>query len=225
MSVSDELDFVPSAIDALSSIQPIPTKKTLMLVNNFIVNTVDFINKFSALCERKLAKISLHTQKLETQLLLLETKLESVPWTDETPQMEPTQTTTIASSQPTEQSAPRGSPPPPEAAEASLQQASAPVSAPVSAPAAPVVSAPVAAPPAPAFTGPKLKDDPRFEKYFRMLRAGLPKQVVRFKIQADSQGEIDPDIIDCDPEGPAPPMSEALAKAVVPAADSGDESD
>lgn len=45
------------------------------------------------------------------------------------------------------------------------------------------------------------------------------------KILGDTQGEVDPDIVDLDPESPAPPMSAALAQAVVPAADSGDESD
>lgn len=44
--------------DALSNIGAIPTRKTLMLVNNFISNTVDFMNKFAVLCERKLSKIS-----------------------------------------------------------------------------------------------------------------------------------------------------------------------
>lgn len=182
--MSDELDFAPNPMDALSSIQPIPTKKTLMLVNNFIVNTVDFINKFSALCERKLAKISIHTQKLETQLILLETKLESVPWTEADTQTMPSSSASVSNTgtsavegtldtQPPPPTSAR--PPPPSAAEASLQIA---VSAPLPAIAAPVVVA------APVAAGPKMKDDPRFEKYFRMLRAGIPKPVSIFPLSS-----------------------------------------
>jgi WASH complex subunit CCDC53 len=80
MSESDSEYDVTS--DGLSNIGSIPTKKTLMLVNNFITNTVDFMNKFASLCEKKLLAVSTQTQKLEITLNLLEAKLESVPWLD-----------------------------------------------------------------------------------------------------------------------------------------------
>ena len=51
-----------------------------MIVNNFVINTADFINKFSMICERKLNKISQQIQRLEIVLAILEAKLDSIPW-------------------------------------------------------------------------------------------------------------------------------------------------
>ena len=50
----------PSGSDdgpSLAGLQPIPTKKTLMVLNSFIINTVDFLNKFSAVSEQKLLQV------------------------------------------------------------------------------------------------------------------------------------------------------------------------
>ena len=47
-----------------------------------------------------------------------------------------------------------------------------------------------------------LRDDPRFEKYFRMLRMGLPAAAVSHAAERDG---LDPSVIDCDPDAPAPP--------------------
>ncbi|KAL3808775.1 hypothetical protein ACHAXA_005500 [Cyclostephanos tholiformis] len=47
--------------------------------------------------------------------------------------------------------------------------------------------------------GPKLKDDPKYEKYYRMMRMGLPKEAVRHAMTRDN---LDPSILDLDPEDP-----------------------
>ena len=49
----------PSTDDgpSLAGLQPIPTKKTLMVINSFIINTVDFLNKFNAVSEQKLLQV------------------------------------------------------------------------------------------------------------------------------------------------------------------------
>lgn len=63
-----------------NSMGAIPTRRTLLIINNFIINTTDFMNKFAALCERKLNRVAQQLTKLEIVLSLLEAKLESIPW-------------------------------------------------------------------------------------------------------------------------------------------------
>jgi hypothetical protein len=203
-----DFDVTPSgALDnaeALSNIHPIPNKKTLMLVNAFIINTVDFMNKFAALCERKIAKVSTHTQKLEVMLGLLEAKLESVPWLDSmqagadaVQAPAPATTTVAAAPAPTPSDA--GIPPPPPGLVPGAAAASAPAAAaPAAAPAAPE-PAPA---PAPAADVILLREDSRFSKFFKMLSYNIPKQSVQHKMTSEG---LDPSILDMDPEGPAPP--------------------
>lgn len=47
-----------------------------------------------------------------------------------------------------------------------------------------------------------LKNDPKYEQYFKMLRFGHPKEVVKHKMQRDG---LDPWVMDCDPNKPLPP--------------------
>ena len=65
---------------SLAGLQPIPTKKTLMVLNSFIINTVDFLNKFNAVSEQKLLQVHHAIQRVEITLALLEGKLDSVAW-------------------------------------------------------------------------------------------------------------------------------------------------
>jgi len=159
----------------LQGLQPIPAKKTLMIVNSFIINTVDFLNKFTSVAEEKLRKVQQAIQRLEITLALLEGKLDSVPW--------------VASGQP---------PPPSTTAAASVPATVASSSVPSrdNQPSPSVDSPPP--PPVPVIA---LKDDDRYKKYFKMQSMGVPNQALRMKMSADG---VDPDIIDMDPEGPAP---------------------
>mmetsp|Transcript_23417 Transcript_23417/g.30402 ORF Transcript_23417/g.30402 Transcript_23417/m.30402 type:complete len:197 (-) Transcript_23417:648-1238(-) len=58
---------------------PIPQVHTVMLVNNFIVNTTEFVNEFASTCEEKLSQVSRRLSDVELTLALLEAKLNSVP--------------------------------------------------------------------------------------------------------------------------------------------------
>eukprot|EP00854_Cymbomonas_tetramitiformis_P021364 gene21364-25678_t len=40
------------------SLAPVPDQKTLVLVNTFIIQTAGLLNRFSALCERKLEAVN-----------------------------------------------------------------------------------------------------------------------------------------------------------------------
>jgi len=77
-------------------------------------------------------------------------------------------------------------------------------------------ASPAAAAPAPAAStaatgGAKLKDDPKYAKYFKMLKMHLPPQAVKNKMEAEG---LDPAIIDMDPEGPPPAAAPAATDGV-----------
>ena len=60
-----------------------------------------------------------------------------------------------------------------------------------------------------AASGPvKLKDDPKFSKYFKMLKMHLPPPAVKQKMSAEG---LDPSILDMDPEGLSPNQPPAAA--------------
>jgi len=61
------------------TLPPIPYKKTVTLVNNFVINTTEFLNKFSYLCEQKLGKVTADIERLEITMNILEAKLASIP--------------------------------------------------------------------------------------------------------------------------------------------------
>lgn len=63
----------------LSKIECIPPKNTIATINQFILNTTDFINRFAFFSEEKLLYLDENVEKLETQLILLEKKLETIP--------------------------------------------------------------------------------------------------------------------------------------------------
>uniref|UniRef100_H3H664 FH2 domain-containing protein n=3 Tax=Phytophthora ramorum TaxID=164328 RepID=H3H664_PHYRM len=81
---------------------------------------------------------------------------------------------------------------------------------------APVAATAGAATPSPAAGGDQtpLKDHPTYQKYFTMLKVGLPAPVVKHKMQSEN---VDPTILDMDPNKPLPetpaPALDAEAEA------------
>merc|ERR1712228_1034054 len=75
-------NFVPPPDSELKMdiLAPVPVKKTLLIVNTFVVNTAAFLNKFVSTCEAKLHQINTDIQRMETTMLLLESKLSSIDW-------------------------------------------------------------------------------------------------------------------------------------------------
>ncbi len=236
-----DAEITSTGPEGLTNIRSIPTKKTLMLINNFITNTADFMNKFAVLCERKLAKIALNTQKLEITLELLEAKLESVPWLEDAP----AGASAAAAAAPmpaapaAAPAAPTSSlPPPPPPPGTSLLPPPPPPPGmstlpppPNMAPAGTVATitatttSALPPPPPPASTDTALvpvasnatpvKDDPRFSKFYMMLKVGIPPPAVKIKM---SQEGLDPNVLDMDPDAPAPPGAPPAAadRALVP---------
>ncbi|KAF5926529.1 hypothetical protein HPG69_001157, partial [Diceros bicornis minor] len=61
----------------------IQQKRTVAFLNQFVVHTVQFLNRFSTVCEEKLADLSLRIQQIETTLNILDAKLSSIPGLDD----------------------------------------------------------------------------------------------------------------------------------------------
>ena len=60
-------------------IKALPIHSTLMLINNFVINTTSFLNQFSETIEKKISSVSSKVTELEIMLAVLEAKLNSVP--------------------------------------------------------------------------------------------------------------------------------------------------
>ncbi|XP_057243415.1 WASH complex subunit 3-like isoform X1 [Malurus melanocephalus] len=74
----DGLPIVGSGID-LTKVPAIQQKRTVAFLNQFVVHTVQFLNRFSTVCEEKLSALSLRIQHIETTLNILDAKLSSIP--------------------------------------------------------------------------------------------------------------------------------------------------
>ncbi|KAL4601631.1 WASH complex subunit CCDC53 isoform X1 [Arapaima gigas] len=70
----DGLPIVGSGVD-LTKVPAIQQKRMVAFLNQFIVHTVRFLNRFSTVCEEKLAAVSLRIQQIETTLSVLEAKV------------------------------------------------------------------------------------------------------------------------------------------------------
>ncbi len=167
----------------------IPYRNTLSHVNNFIINTTQFLNRFSYLCEEKLRNVSRDVQRLDIMLRILEEKLRSIPGIESAP-------------------APADMPLAPvvvSAGESSVVKDAPVVAAAASAvPAAPAAPAVPAAPAAPAALAaqpdgeavmealPSAREDPRYAKYFKMLDLKIPLVQVQQKMTMDG---VDPNIL------------------------------
>lgn len=71
-----------TAVDApinYAVLSPIPLPQTIMLVNNFVLNTTKFLNRFSNEVDLKLADVSHRITTSQTLLCVLECKLRSIP--------------------------------------------------------------------------------------------------------------------------------------------------
>ncbi|KAF6122571.1 WASH complex subunit 3 [Phyllostomus discolor] len=78
----DGLPLMGSGID-LTKVPAIQQKRTVAFLNQFVVHTIQFLNRFSTVCEEKLADLSLRIQQIETTLNILDAKLSSIPGLDD----------------------------------------------------------------------------------------------------------------------------------------------
>ena len=60
-------------------IAPLELPKTVLLVNNFVYTTTEFLNNFVEVCEKRIVNVSDKLSNLEIQVQVLEAKLGSLP--------------------------------------------------------------------------------------------------------------------------------------------------
>ncbi|XP_029351468.1 WASH complex subunit 3 isoform X2 [Echeneis naucrates] len=171
----DGLPIVGSGVD-LTKVPAIQQRRIVAYLNQFVVHTVRFLNRFSTVCEEKLANISLRIQQIETTLCILEAKLSSIPGledvtVDGVSQQQTAQangpTTASQSQQPTQT--------PPEAAP--LQKAEEAEENVMT-----------------------VAKDPRYARYLKMVQVGVPVMAIRNKMVMEG---LDPNLLDT-PDAPVP---------------------
>lgn len=150
-----------------AKIKAIPIQKTVILINNFVLNTCDFLNVFSESCEKKISVISSKVTELEILLAVLEAKLNSVPGLEYTSADLPSATPAVAGTT----SGASSTNPPQSAATAAATAVNPAVTPTVT----PVVedSDLIAA-----------KDHPDYAALFKLLKVGVPPNVVSAKMTA-----------------------------------------
>ncbi|XP_027019706.1 WASH complex subunit 3 [Tachysurus fulvidraco] len=184
----DGLPIVGSGID-LTKVPAIQQRRIVTFLNQFIVHTVRFLNRFSTVCEEKLSAISLRIQQIETTLSILETKLSSIPGledvtvdrVDRRPSAE-TNGPAVVSSAPAGSTAPS----PPSEVPGQGQEGS---------------------------RGPKgesaadnmmtVAKDPRYARYLKMVQVGVPVMAIKNKMILEG---LDPNLLDS-PDAPVPDFS------------------
>ncbi|XP_029969310.1 WASH complex subunit 3 [Salarias fasciatus] len=183
----DGLPIVGSGVD-LTKVPAIQQRRTVAYLNQFVVHTVRFLNRFSTVCEEKLSNISLRIQQIETTLCILEAKLSSIPGLEDV--------TIDGVSQ--QQSAQTNGPTP-----ASQSQADGPAAG-LLPPPETVQSSPESAPTdktePPAENVMTVAKDPRYARYLKMVQVGVPVMAIRNKMVLDG---LDPNLLDT-PDAPIP---------------------
>lgn len=167
----------------LRGMEPVPIEHTVLIVNNFIVNTARFMESFSTTCNGKIAAVSSKISRLDTMLQLLEAKLES----PSVVQAVGARSDGVAAPQQDSHAGPAvraedGGPAPPAPPAATPAEAEAPGGVP------------------PGTV--KAREHPRYAVYFRMLRMGVPLRAVVMKMQG-TDGSLDVSVLS-DPERPMP---------------------
>ncbi|XP_001497506.1 WASH complex subunit 3 isoform X2 [Equus przewalskii] len=161
----DGLPLMGSGID-LTKVPAIQQKRTVAFLNQFVVHTVQFLNRFSTVCEEKLADLSLRIQQIETTLNILDAKLSSIPGLDDvTFEVSPLNVTRESHSETTSE----------QSQQNSLQD-SGPQESEVTAENILTVA-----------------KDPRYARYLKMVQVGVPVMAIRNKMISEG---LDPELLE-----------------------------
>lgn len=171
---------------------PIPTRKLLMMVNDYVVNSTRFVNRFHAVCEEKLQNVSRKITQTEIMLSILEGKINSV---DYVTHMQTTAGTNMAAAE-VVPDIPAPAQPQGEQGDSAAPADSTPPAE--GAPPAGDMEVPPAAAAEPANPGTyKYKDHPSFKKYFYLFSIGIPKPALQQQMRVL---DLDPAVLERDPE-------------------------
>lgn len=154
----------------------IQQKRTVAFLNQFVVHTVQFLNRFSTVCEEKLADLSLRIQQIETTLNILDAKLSSIPGLEDvTVEVSPLSVTAVPNESHSESAS--------EQPQQDSTQDSGPQESEVSSDNILTVA-----------------KDPRYARYLKMVQVGVPVMAIRNKMLSEG---LDPDLLE-KPDAPVP---------------------
>ncbi|XP_073336786.1 WASH complex subunit 3 [Pagrus major] len=183
----DGLPIVGSGVD-LTKVPAIQQRRVVAYLNQFVVHTVRFLNRFSTVCEEKLSNISLRIQQIETTLCILEAKLSSIPGLEDVTvdglnQRKPAQANGTSTAHQSQADGPAAEPlPPPGPAQAVPEPATTQKAE------------------APAENVMTVAKDPRYARYLKMVQVGVPVMAIRNKMVLEG---LDPNLLD-QPDAPVP---------------------
>ncbi|XP_033470804.1 WASH complex subunit 3 [Epinephelus lanceolatus] len=183
----DGLPIVGSGVD-LTKVPAIQQRRVVAYLNQFVVHTVRFLNRFSTVCEEKLSNISLRIQQIETTLCILEAKLSSIPGLEDVTieglsQRQPAQANgPTNTSQSQTDGPPAGTLPPTEPAQTAPDSAATPKAE------------------AAAENVMTVAKDPRYARYLKMVQVGVPVMAIKNKMVLEG---LDPSLLDT-PDAPLP---------------------
>ncbi|XP_010902148.1 WASH complex subunit 3 [Esox lucius] len=183
----DGLPIVGSGID-LTKVPAIQQRRVVAYLNQFIVHTVRFLNRFSTVCEEKLASISLRIQQIETTLSILEAKLSSIPG------LEDVRVEGVSPRPATEANGPVAVPSQPKT---HMAVAVSPPEAPSKTPEPPQGRNAAEASGEGLMTVAK---DPQYARYLKMVQVGVPVMAIKNKMVLEG---LDPNLLDT-PDAPVP---------------------
>ncbi|XP_051974812.1 WASH complex subunit 3 [Xyrauchen texanus] len=177
----DGLPIVGSGID-LTKVPAIQQRRIVAFLNQFIVHTVRFLNRFSTVCEEKLATVSLRIQQIETTLSILEAKLASIPGLEEV---------TVDAVRPSAET----NGPAVDVSHATVSTGPSPEAIPQAqgAPLEPKAEAPLE-------NMMTVAKDPRYARYLKMVQVGVPVMAIKNKMVMEG---LDPSLLET-PDAPVP---------------------
>ncbi|KYN44918.1 WASH complex subunit CCDC53 [Trachymyrmex septentrionalis] len=138
-----------------AKVPSINQKRTVSFINHFITHTVTFLNKFALSCEERLFDFENKLQKLEASLEILESRLSSIPGLEQEHNKESNNVNEDNTSKLVEIC--KVDEPDNSEIESKDEQKEIQSAA----------------------------KDPRYEKYFKMLYFGVPKQAVQLKMEQE----------------------------------------
>ncbi|XP_067855348.1 WASH complex subunit 3 isoform X2 [Heptranchias perlo] len=180
---ADGLPLVGSGID-LTRVPAIQQKRTVAFLNQFIAHTVRFLNRFSTVCEEKLANLSLRIQQIETTLNILEAKLSSIPGLEDVKLEATSQGQNIVNGPPSVTAINQHQQSPPEV----QQNIESTTQIKADSPTENVIT---------------VAKDPRYARYLKMVQVGVPLMAIRNKMISEG---LNPDLLET-PDAPVPDVA------------------
>ncbi|XP_011307651.1 WASH complex subunit CCDC53 [Fopius arisanus] len=173
-----------------TKVPPIHQKRTVSFINHFVVNTVSFLNKFALNCEERLFEFENKLQRVEAALVILESRLASIPGLDSNLLEKPDELKTCDPKNIETDSKPQ-----------TVEPENREVPVDIDEPDKIIEEAKIQA--EPEVPSPELQSinkHPLYEKYFKLVNLGVPKPAVKLKM---TQEGLDPSLLD-DPQRQVP---------------------